>query len=120
MGCLVSALGFAFGFAFMFWLSPILAGWLDAPMPWWGHWLLSIVCGILGAGMAYGALEKSRAESRRSEEDEIIRRAQVKQAQEYLAGKDDDSGEDGETYHSFDWEDQPSQNDDPDDGKPLY
>lgn len=104
MSCLVPTLGFAFGFAFTFWLFPILAGWLDAPLPWWGHWLLSIVCGILGGGMASSALEKSRAEARRSEEDEIIRRAQVKQAEEYLAGKDDGSSQDSET----------------DDGKPLY
>ena len=104
MSCLVPTLGFAFGFAFMFWLAPILAGWLDAPLPWWGHWLIALVIGTIGAGSASSALEKSRAEARRSEEDEIIRRAQVKQAEEYLAGKDDGSSQDSET----------------DDGKPLY
>ena len=104
MSCLVPTLGFAFGFALTFWLFPILAGWLDAPLPWWGHWLVALVGGILVAGAAYSALEKSREEARRSEEDEIIRRAQVKQAEEYLASKDDDSSQDSET----------------DDGKPLY
>lgn len=104
MSCLVPTLGFAFGFALTLWLAPIFAYWLDVPWPWWLRWLSAIVCGIICAGIAPGVLEKFREEERRAQENEIIRRAQLKQAEEYLAGKDDGSSQDSET----------------DDGKPLY
>lgn len=95
MGCIISIIGFALGFAFFFWgfsiAHEILPEWaLGEPLPWWAKWPASIIGGIAVAGMLNSTIEKAQKDVQREREDEVIRRAQVKQAEEYLASRDGD------------------------------
>ena len=86
MGCITYPIGFAIGFVLMFWGTPMVAEVFDIYWPWLIRYPVAIVGGVVGAV----ALDSS---IRQANEDAIIRRAQLKQAEEYLAGKDRDPDE---------------------------
>ena len=86
MGCISYPIGFVIGFALMFWGAPIVAELFGILWPWWIRWLVAIGGGIIGAVALDSGI-------RQANEDAIIRRAQLKQAEDYLAGKDGDSDE---------------------------
>ena len=86
----------------MLWLVPIADGWLGISSPWWVRWVVAIIVGTFSAGMLNSTIEKAQKDVQREREDEVIRRAQVRQAEEYLAGRegdpDDNSDENERLY----------------------
>lgn len=83
---LVFCLSAAAGFAFMFWLGPVVMGWLGVEAEWYWRWGTSLVggllCGAYGAGIA-----------KRENEKELIHRADVERAREYLASRESQDNE---------------------------
>ncbi len=78
MGCLLQVLGFASGFGLTFWLIPVFERvFFDGDPEWYLHWPVSVFVGLVAAGMLESMVRKAR-------EDDLIRRADVKRAEEYL------------------------------------
>ena len=79
MGCIVYMFGFAFGFGILFWLHPLASEWLlGRTPPWWERWGVSVFFGLFSSGYFAHMWEKGK-------QDDLIRRAEVKRAEDYLA-----------------------------------
>ena len=78
MGCLLYIVGFASGFGLTFWLIPVVErAFFDGDPKWYVLWPLSVFMGLVAAGMLESMVRKQR-------EDDLIRRAKVKRAEDYL------------------------------------
>ena len=83
MGCFLGILGFALGFGIIFWLEPIISESLFGHTPpWWERWGISVFFGLFGSGYLSYLWEKGK-------QDDTIRRAEVKRAEDYLSKRKD-------------------------------